>query len=114
MISNELVQSKQAASFEEKTAQKSYVTFMAESQATRSQTTKSLTEKEASKADIGSRITAAKESKHTTYQEMENMHQLTSSLHGNCDFIVGNFESKVKAREQEIEGLNNAKAVLSG
>jgi hypothetical protein len=114
MITNELVQSKQAGQFEEKTAQKGYTTFMAESQATRSQTVKTLTEKEASKADIGSRITAAKEAKHTTYQEMENVHQLTSSLHGNCDFIVGNFASKVKAREQEIEGLKNAKAVLSG
>jgi predicted nucleic acid-binding Zn-ribbon protein len=114
MISNELVQSKQAASFEEKTAQTGYTSFMAESQATRSQTTKSLTEKEAASADIGSRITAAKEAKHTTYQEMENVHTLTSSLHGNCDFIVGNFDAKVKARGQEIEGLNNAKAVLSG
>lgn len=114
MISNELVQSKSASQFEEKTAQKAYVEFMAESQATRSQTLKTLTEKESSKADTGSRITAAKESKATTYQEMENVHTLTSSLHGNCDFIVGNFESKIDARKQEIEGLKNAKAVLSG
>jgi hypothetical protein len=114
MISSELVSSKSAAQFEEKTAQKAYMEFMSESQVTRAQTLKTLTEKEASKADVGSRITAAKESKATTYQEMENVHTLTSSLHGNCDFIVGNFESKVAARKQEIEGLKNAKAVLSG
>jgi len=114
MISGELVSSKSTISFEEKTAQKAYLEFMSESQVTRSQTLKTLTEKESSKADIGSRITAAKEAKAVTYQEMENVHGLTSSLHGNCDFIVGNFESKVAARKQEIEGLKNAKAVLSG
>merc|ERR1719465_272016 len=51
MISSELVQSKQAASFEEKTAQKAYMEFMSESQVTRAQTLKTLTEKESSKAD---------------------------------------------------------------
>merc|ERR1719269_318458 len=37
-----------------------------------------------------------------------------AGLHASCDFLVENFETRKEARTNEIEGLKNAKAVLSG
>jgi len=43
-----------------------------------------------------------------------NLQQYIAQLHGSCDFIVQNFDLRKAARENEVESLKNAKAVLSG
>merc|ERR1719164_330099 len=100
--------------FSEKQAQSDYVAMMAASQEKRSQDGKSLTDQEAGKADLTEKLTTAKESQHLTLKELENIHSTISGLHGACDFIIKNFEYRATARTSEIEGLKNAKAVLSG
>jgi len=100
--------------FGEKTAQTDYTDLMSASQEKRSQDGKSLTDQEAGKADLTEKLTTAKESQHLTLKELENIHSTISGLHGACDFIIKNFEYREKARTSEIEGLKNAKAVLSG
>jgi len=37
-----------------------------------------------------------------------------AELHSSCDFITKNFEIRQTARDEEIEALNQAKAILSG
>merc|ERR1719454_909811 len=37
-----------------------------------------------------------------------------AELHSSCDFIVKNFEIRQQARDEEIEALKQAKAILSG
>ena len=37
-----------------------------------------------------------------------------SDLHGQCDFIVKNFDLRKSARTTEIEAIADAKAILSG
>jgi len=100
--------------FGEKTAQTDYVDLMDSSSAKRAQDGKSLTDQEAGKADLTEKLTQAKESQHLTMKELENIHSTISGLHGACDFIIKNFEYRLKARTSEIEGLKNAKAVLAG
>merc|ERR1719183_992935 len=60
-ISKELQASLSDLEYAEKTSQKDYVTLMGDSQATRSQNVKSITDKESAKAELTSRMTMAKE-----------------------------------------------------
>merc|ERR1719171_2122940 len=110
----ELKSSLAEAEHAEKTAQKEYQELMVESQETRAQDDKSLTDKSAGKANLEGKLTSAKETKHMTLKELDNIGQYISQLHGSCDFILDNFKLRTEARTNEVEALKNAKAVLSG
>jgi hypothetical protein len=49
-----------------------------------------------------------------TDKELEGMSKYTAELHGECDFVLKNFDVRQEARAQEIEALQQAKQVLSG
>jgi len=46
--------------------------------------------------------------------ELESLAAYKADLHGQCDFVLKNFEIRQKARKQEIEAIQAAKAILSG
>jgi chromosome segregation ATPase len=46
--------------------------------------------------------------------ELEALGQNAVALHGSCDYILKNFEVRQEARDQEVEALRQAKAILSG
>jgi hypothetical protein len=57
------------------------------------------------------------ETKETKEEIMLNLEQLTNynaELHQDCDFTLKNFEVRQTARDEEIEALRQAKAILSG
>merc|ERR1719161_49977 len=111
---NELKASLAEAEHSEKTAQKEYQELMTESQETRSQDSKSLTDKSAGKASLEGKLASAKETKHMTLKELESVGMYIEQLHGSCDFILDNFKLRTEARTSELEALKNAKAILSG
>merc|ERR1719163_757717 len=111
--------------YEEKTSQKDYERLMSESQASRESMSEgitskevtmveSITSKEVAKADLDSKIEATKEKKTSEEAQLTNIKQTLAQLHADCDFIVENYDLRKAARENEIEGLANAKSVLSG
>jgi len=102
------------AEYEEKTAQKDYAELMADSQATRKGDTKALTGKETTKAETEAQLMADKEKRAATATDLKNIKTVIQDLHAACDFIMQNFDLRKEARTNEIEGLKNAKAVLSG
>jgi len=102
------------AGFAEKTAQKDYAALMADSQETRAGDTKSLTGKATTKATTEDQLVAAKETRSATSTDLKQVQTVISDLHASCDFILQNFDLRKEARTNEIEGLKNAKAVLSG
>merc|ERR1719160_1084890 len=93
MLLKELKDESTEAKHEEETAQKDYETLMADSQASRSDKAESITSQEA---------------------ELMNTDQYIATLHGQCDFLVQNYDLRKAARVNEIESLKNAKSVLSG
>eukprot|EP00746_Dinoflagellata_sp_MGD_P145360 gnl/MRDRNA2_/MRDRNA2_77995_c0_seq1.p1 gnl/MRDRNA2_/MRDRNA2_77995_c0~~gnl/MRDRNA2_/MRDRNA2_77995_c0_seq1.p1 ORF type:complete len:726 (+),score=262.69 gnl/MRDRNA2_/MRDRNA2_77995_c0_seq1:87-2264(+) len=99
---------------DEKYAQKEYVELMEDSKESRATDLKSLTAAESSKADLEGSISEAKESQMLTLEQSQNVISTLSKLHGQCDFIIKNFELRLNARTAEIEGLKTAKAVLAG
>jgi len=46
--------------------------------------------------------------------ELESLAQYDADLHGECDFVLKNFDIRQKARLQEMEAIQAAKGILSG
>jgi hypothetical protein len=46
--------------------------------------------------------------------ELEALAAYKADLHTNCDFLLKNFDVRQKARQQEIEAIQEGKAILSG
>merc|ERR1719460_2152240 len=102
------------AEHDEKTSQKDYETLMSDSQTSRAQKAESITEREASKADLDLKVENASEKKTSLEQDLLNIKDYFSKLHAQCDFLTENYDMRKTARETELESLANAKAVLSG
>merc|ERR1719498_1068830 len=99
---------------EEKENQAEYETFMAESAKKRAADAKSIEDKESAKADLEAQLIAAKENKGSKTKEAMATHQFLSNVHGDCDWLLANFETRKEARAGEIDALTKGKAVLSG
>jgi len=50
----------------------------------------------------------------STVGELESLASYEADLHAECDFVVKNFDVRQKARLQEMEAIQSAKAILSG
>merc|ERR1719240_1842875 len=100
--------------YAEETAQKDYETLMAASQKSREQMAESITEKESANAEWGEKIEVAKTEQASTTDALAKLKELIAGLHAECDFLLENYDTRKEARTNEVEGLKNAKAVLSG
>merc|ERR1719224_327228 len=114
MLLKELQDGITESKHEEETAQKDYERLMSDSQTSREKMVESITSKEAAKAELDTSIVATKDKKASQETDLANVKQYLMDLHAKCDFIVENFDMRKAARENEIEGLKNAKSVLSG
>merc|ERR1719311_703175 len=59
-------------------------------------------------------ITNKTEAKETAMNEQQQLMNENADLHKSCDFTLKNFEIRQTARDQEVEALRQAKAILSG
>merc|ERR1719460_3455072 len=104
----------QETEVEEKENQKEYETFMRDSAEKRANDAKSIEDKESAKADLEATNIAAGEEKNAKMKEAMATAKYLSELHGECDWLLTNFETRKEARSGEIDSLKKAKAVLSG
>merc|ERR1719166_454246 len=100
--------------FNEKDDQTEYEKMIADSAAKRASDSKSLTDKEAAKADAEASLLKLKDD--TKSKMMENMETMETlkDLHLDCDWLLQNFDVRKEARAGEVDALKKAKAVLSG
>merc|ERR1719359_1752000 len=110
----ELKSDMEAAERDEKTAQQEYEALMADTSATRAQDAKSITDKEASGAQLESKLAEAEESKAMSTETLEDVSMTINHLHTQCDFLLQNYDARKEARRAEAESLKNGKAVLAG
>merc|ERR1719261_1017978 len=113
-LKNELKMEIQANEIDEKQAQKDYEELMSESAAKRAADSKTITEKETQKAGLEGDLGMAKKDKKATATDLMALGEYVAQLHGNCDFLLENFEVRKEARSGEIDAIGKAKAVLSG
>merc|ERR1719262_1853425 len=95
-------------------AQKSYETFVKDSNDLIAKFTESVSMK--TKAKAGARMDSeqAKSDLDSTEGELEALAEYEADLHRDCDFVLKNFNIRQKARLDEMEAIGQAKAILSG
>jgi len=99
---------------EEKDAQAEYEKFTKEAAAKRVTDSKSITDKEGAKADAEATVEKETGERLNTMKEMMATMEFLKALHGDCDWLLQNFDVRKEARTGEVESLKKAKAVLSG
>jgi len=102
------------AETEETQAQKEYEAMMAECAEKRAQDSKSLTDKEAAKADLQSSLETSQGETKSTAKELIATQRYMASLHAECDWLLQYYDVRRQARVEESESLTKAKAVLAG
>merc|ERR1711871_1143247 len=98
----------------EEDAQKAYEDFVKETNASIEAKTKEIINKSEEKAKAETDLTHAQEDKEAVLLELEQLSNYNAELHQSCDFVMKNFEIRQTARDEEIEALKQAKAILSG
>jgi chromosome segregation ATPase len=98
----------------EEDAQKAYEDFVKETNASVESKSKDIANKSEDKAKAEGDLVQANQDKEATLLELEQLSNYNAELHQSCDFIVKNFEIRQTARDEEIEALKQAKAILSG
>jgi len=98
----------------EEDAQKAYEDFVKETNASVEAKSKEIVDKSEIKAKKETDLVEAKEAKEAVMLELEQLSNYNAELHQSCDFILKNFEIRQTARDEEVEALRQAKAILSG
>jgi len=104
----------QTMEVEEKNGQKAYEGFMSDASEKRAQDSKSITDKEAAKAETEEELQTNGDSKTSKTTEAMETAKYIGGLHEECDWLLKYYEERKSARTGEIDALGKAKAVLSG
>lgn len=94
--------------------QADYEEFMADSSEKRAQDSRAIAEKEGSVAQLEAELQEAKDAKKAEEKELLATQEYLQNLHGECDWLMENYDLRKSARLEESEALKRAKAVLSG
>jgi len=114
MLVKELDTEMTEAEVEEKDAQEDYEKFMKDSSDKRAEDSKTITDKEAAKAEMETELQAHTDTMKADQTELTAVTDYIQTLHTDCDFLIQYYQVRKDARANEIDALGKAKAVLSG
>merc|ERR1712038_251453 len=98
----------------EEDAQKAYEDFVKETNNSIETKSRDIVNKSEQKAKAEGELVEAKEDKEAVLLELEQLSNYNAQLHQSCDFVQKNFDLRQTARDEEVEALRQAKAILSG
>jgi len=98
----------------EEDAQKGYEDFVKDSNASIEDKSKEIIEKTEAKAQANENLVEDTESFDNAVQELADLSEANGQLHASCDFVMKNFEIRQSSRDEEIQALQQATAILSG
>merc|ERR1719229_971370 len=98
----------------EEDAQKAYEDFVKETNASIETKTKEIINKSEAQAKAETDHVETKEAKEAALLDLEQLSNYDAQLHQSCDFVLNNFDLRQTARDEEVEALRQAKAILSG
>jgi len=99
---------------DEENAQKAYEDFIKESNTSTEEKALQATNEKAEKAKSDEVLVESQEARDAAIGELETLAEAKAALHQSCDFIMKNFELRQSARDEEIQAMNQAIAILSG
>eukprot|EP00746_Dinoflagellata_sp_MGD_P073092 gnl/MRDRNA2_/MRDRNA2_29667_c0_seq1.p1 gnl/MRDRNA2_/MRDRNA2_29667_c0~~gnl/MRDRNA2_/MRDRNA2_29667_c0_seq1.p1 ORF type:complete len:679 (-),score=204.94 gnl/MRDRNA2_/MRDRNA2_29667_c0_seq1:67-2103(-) len=102
------------ATHDEQDAQTAYESFVKDSNTEIASLNKEITDKTSLKAQADGDKVAAEADHKATMSDLEDLSNLAGNLHRSCDYLLKNFETRQSSRAQEIDALNQAKAIMSG
>merc|ERR1719379_3343611 len=98
----------------ESEAQAAYEALVADTNASIGDLTKEITSKTKAKAQAKKDLSMTKGDLADAVTEIENLGKYNADLHGECDYVMKNFDIRQKARSEEVEALQQAKQILNG
>ena len=98
----------------EEEAQKAYEDFVTETQSSIDEKSKDIVNKSEELAKAEEDKATAENDKENVMLDLDQLGNEKADLHKTCDFVMKNFDIRQSARDEEIEGLKKAKAILSG
>merc|ERR1712038_857903 len=98
----------------EEDAQKAYEDFVKETSNSIEAKSKDIVNKSADKAKAETDFIDAKEAHEGVLLELEQLANYNAELQQSCNFVLKNFDLRQTARDEEVEALRQAKAILSG
>merc|ERR1719463_631289 len=98
----------------EEEAQKAYEDFVKDTNGSIEAKSKEITNKSELKAKAEDDKVEAEESRDKILLDLEQLSNEAADLHKACDFVLKNFDIRQTARDEEVEALKQAKAILSG
>merc|ERR1719443_2520057 len=99
---------------DEEEATATYGTFVEEANKSIESMKASIVDKKEKRAETEEALAEAEENLDKVVEELAGLATYNEELHAACDFILKNFEKRQTARDEEIEALKQAKAILSG
>merc|ERR1719350_173721 len=114
LLVTDLDKEMQEMEVDEKNAQEEYEIFMRDSQAKRAGDSKSIADKEGTKAGLEARLQKRGAEHKATNAEAYATATTIKDLHLECDWLLSSFQPRKEARAGEVDSLKKAKAVLSG
>ncbi|CAJ1359744.1 unnamed protein product [Effrenium voratum] len=98
----------------EQSSQKAYEKFATDTASSLKAKEEALADKKFEKAGTEKTHVQTKESREGVESELEGLATTKTQLHESCDWLMQNFDARQAAREEEIESIIKAKAILSG
>jgi len=95
-------------------AQKAYEAFVKDTNESIDLKEKDITNKAESRAKAESDLGVAKDGLETAEDSLDSLAKYKGELHESCDFLLKNFEIRQSSRDEEVEALKQASAILSG
>merc|ERR1719277_1099539 len=98
----------------EEDAQKAYEDFVKETNNSIEMKSRDIVNKSEQKAKAETELVDAKKNKEAVMLELEHLSNYNAELQQSCNFVLKNFDLRQTARDEEVEALREAKAILSG
>jgi len=113
-IIDDAKQMEKDAKYAEEKAQVAYEDFVKDSNKSIEEKSREIVQKSDEKAVAEENLTKANADKDNVMLELEQLNNELGDLHTACDFVLKNFEIRQTGRDEEVEALKQAKAILSG
>jgi len=114
MIIEESKRAEQELQTDENASQKRYGSFVGSTAKSIEAARGSIAEKEKQTAETESALSETKEGQLANEASLENLATLLSALHADCDFVIKYFKLRQEARQEEMDSIKEAKAILAG
>merc|ERR1719491_374288 len=96
----------------EQKSQEDYAGYVAATTASIEADREAIAEKQ--KASAKGEKSETEQSQVANQASLDKLAELLSGIHGECDFIIKYFDVRQKSRAEEMDAMEEAKAILSG